>query len=173
MGSLTGKGCQFSGFSFFPALPWKNVEVPPYMPSVTKLFMAGIFEFPGSEHMHFVTFFGAVGMVLLSFLLLSVLSKYGSTGGIILLIEVAFSSLSFPIIKQLTDVFSCTRGNLETFKYEEGTEGRLCGDSILPTESCMDVAPDTGVKFDFTQSGCKSDRPSCAGEQLQVTLPYY
>ena len=141
--STAYEGFTYSGFSFFPALPWNSIEIPPNVPSPQSVFLAGLFELPGDKAIHYATFLGACLTVLGAFVMLSYFSYRGSTGKVMILIEVAFSSLSFPIIKQLTDVFACTRGNLLTYKMDTRQVGRLCGPSVRETESCMDTMPNT------------------------------
>ena len=140
--STAYEGYQYSGFSFFPALPWNSIEVPPNVPSPASIFLAGLLELPGDKSIHYATFLGACFSVLLSFILLSYFSYKGDTGKVMVLIEIAFSSLSFPIIKQLTDVFACTRGDLLTYKIDSRQVGRLCGPNVKASESCMDAMPD-------------------------------
>ena len=43
--SVVYEGYNYSGFSFFPALPWKAMVVPPYVPHPQMLMLAGFFEF--------------------------------------------------------------------------------------------------------------------------------
>ena len=59
----------YCGFSYFPALPWKAMEVPPNVPHPQVVMLAGFFDFGGAD-MHFWTFVGSVAIVVLSFVLL-------------------------------------------------------------------------------------------------------
>jgi hypothetical protein len=143
------EGFTYSGFSFFPALPWDSIKVPPWSPSPADIFLSGIFQFEGCDDegdeqarqgscvTHYVSFFGAVLFVPLAYLVLYLVRNH--TGRFMLVVEIAFAALTFPAIKQFTDVFSCTSGTIS--RVSRGNLTRVCDPNILPTESCMDVEP--------------------------------
>eukprot|EP01047_Picozoa_sp_COSAG01_P023395 COSAG01_NODE_1415_length_10390_cov_2.905549_1_plen_1041_part_10 len=143
------EGFTYSGFSFFPALPWDSVKVPPWSPSPADIFLAGIFQFEGCDDdgddqarqgscfAHYFSFFGAVAFVPLAYLLLYCVRN--NTGRFMLVVEIAFAALTFPAIKQFTDVFSCTSGTIS--RVSKGNLTRVCDPNVLPSQTCMDVEP--------------------------------
>eukprot|EP01043_Picozoa_sp_COSAG02_P028713 COSAG02_NODE_1753_length_11053_cov_5.509129_7_plen_903_part_00 len=104
----------YCGFSFFPAVPWAAVEVPPGVPQPAVVFMAGFIEFGMDATLQF---FGAVCVVLLGFGLLR-LGKEDSIA-----VQVFFEILSFPLLTKLASVFSCTSG--ARWMKEEDEQGRI------------------------------------------------
>eukprot|EP01043_Picozoa_sp_COSAG02_P048930 COSAG02_NODE_4862_length_4889_cov_9.381628_3_plen_898_part_00 len=104
----------YCGFSFFPAVPWAAVEVPPGLPQPAVVFMAGFMEF-GTDGT--VQFLGAVCVVLLGFGLL----RLGQENSIV--VQVFFEILSFPLMTKLASVFSCTSG--ARWMKEEDEQGRI------------------------------------------------
>ena len=129
------EGICYCSFSFFPAFPWKSVKMPPYVPRLETAFMAGILE---GDWVQGPAFIGAVVFVPFSFVLLHMCWQH--TGKKMLLIEFAYASLTFPIMKQFVDVFSCTRASRTTYK--QGEVVAACDDHIPRDGSCMDVASD-------------------------------
>jgi len=134
--TLLYEGYVYSGFSFFPALPWQEVEIPPQLPDESLDVMRwGILELSG-QSTHYFTFVGAVLFVPLSFLLLYLsrnkIERY------LLVTEIAFSAMTFAVVKQMTDVFSCTAAGKESVI--DGRLTRLCAPDIVA--ACMDSVPD-------------------------------
>eukprot|EP01043_Picozoa_sp_COSAG02_P071811 COSAG02_NODE_13276_length_1417_cov_1.052352_1_plen_472_part_11 len=97
------EGFCYCSFSFFPAMPWRAVKMPPYIPRVENLFMFGILELDVQGP----AFWSCVFFVPACFLILHLVRNH--TGKKMLLVEFAFSAVTFPIMKQFVDVFSCTR----------------------------------------------------------------
>ena len=62
---LVSECYNYCGFSFFPALPWKAMEVPLDLPHPQMLMLAGLFEFGGVDT-HFWTFVGSALAIPLS-----------------------------------------------------------------------------------------------------------
>jgi hypothetical protein len=107
LGLTAYQGFQYSSFSFFPALPWKEVHVPESLPNPQKIMRAGLLEgvdlpfglawpsnWPSSAQ-----FIAAVLVIPISLLLLSAFERRGNTAATMILIEVAFSGASFIVIK--------------------------------------------------------------------------
>ena len=65
MAQLVSECYNYCGFSFFPALPWKAMEVPLDLPHPQMIMLAGLFEFGGVDT-HFWTFCGSALMIPLS-----------------------------------------------------------------------------------------------------------
>eukprot|EP01045_Picozoa_sp_COSAG04_P031817 COSAG04_NODE_6022_length_1430_cov_1.189331_1_plen_98_part_10 len=65
---LVSECYNYCGFSFFPALPWKAMEVPPSVPHPQMVMLAGLFEF-GDVDTHFWTFVSSGLVVPASFAL--------------------------------------------------------------------------------------------------------
>ena len=128
------EGFTYCSFSFFPAFPWKSVKMPPYVPRVETVFLYGILEYDVTGP----AFFTAVAFVPLSFLLLHLCWHH--TGKKMLLIEFAYAAVTFPIMKQFVDVFSCTGASRTT--YTQGEMVAACHADIPREGSCMDVHPD-------------------------------
>ena len=124
----------YCGFSFFPALPWKAMVVPAELPHPQMVMLAGFLEF-GDTNTHFWVFLGAELCVVLSFLLL--LLARNNMGHKLLVIQVFFDLLSFPLMKRLTSVFSCTSASIWA-ENEAGILQRVCDSSIADNGQCMD-----------------------------------
>ena len=120
------------GFAFFPALPWKQTSVPK---PVIHLFEAASFEFGIDAHLY--SFVVACAVVPLAFGSLVAVKQYGGAEQFLMVVDLAFESLMFPVCKQLIGVLSCTGGNLRetTRVVEEGnmttfTTKRVCGHTV-------------------------------------------
>ena len=134
-------------FSFFPALPWKETSVPK---PVINFFEAAVFDF--GLDAHYISFFTACGFVPVSFAALVLVKHHGGAEQFLMVVDLAFDALTFPICKTLVGVLSCTGGNLreQTRTYEAFPEGntttyltsRVCGGSVAMEASCMDGRPD-------------------------------
>eukprot|EP01043_Picozoa_sp_COSAG02_P011098 COSAG02_NODE_403_length_23058_cov_12.124134_15_plen_849_part_00 len=124
----------YCGFSFFPALPWKAMEVPPSVPHPQVVMLAGFFDF-GGVNTHFWTFVGATVTVPLGFILLLVYRK--NPGAKFTVIQLIFELLSFPMIKTLSGVFSCTSADVLI----DGSDP-FCDPARVPMNAqCMDTDP--------------------------------
>eukprot|EP01046_Picozoa_sp_COSAG06_P036627 COSAG06_NODE_4057_length_4617_cov_7.820496_1_plen_523_part_10 len=87
--------------------------------------------------MHFWTFVGAAAVVAVGFILLLVYRK--NPGAKFTVIQVFFELLSFPLIKTLTGVFSCTAADV----WMDGSD-RFCDPATVPDDAqCMDTDPST------------------------------
>ena len=137
--STAGECYNYSGFSFFPALPWKAMAVPPSVPNPQVMMLAGFFDFGGVDT-QFWTFVGSAAATMLGFVLLGVYRKKPSQK--FLVVQVFFELLSFPLIKQLTGVFSCTSGTIWMEDADgAGASSRFCDQSVPDEAQCMDSDP--------------------------------
>ena len=159
----------YCGFSYFPALPWKAMVVPPEVPHPQIVMLAGFFYFDDVDT-HFWIFLGASVTVVLSFVLLGLTLYFDKPQRQDLVVQIFFDLLSFPLIKQLSGVFSCTSASV----WIEGKD-KLSG-TIEAARFC-----DTGtVSMDMQ---CMDNDPSvqCWGGQhrsyivavLALLVPYY
>ena len=111
----------YCGFSFFPALPWKAMEVPNNVPHPQTVMLAGLVEFEEeptwAPDLNYWTFVGAAVVVPLSFASLFWTSGFQTCWCLrrppnppkqALVTQICFDLLAFPLIKKLTSVFSCT-----------------------------------------------------------------
>ena len=132
----------YCGFAFFPAVPWKAVVVPKFVPNPESLAKVGFFEVEfaigGNDR-----FFGGVLAVLLAFGALHYTRN--KTKHFLLVVQVFFDILSFPLIKTLASVMACTSNT--KWVSEPAPVHRFCQDS--------------GVNFpDSTNEAIESD-PQC------------
>ena len=77
--------------------------------------------------------------MVLGFIQLGALSKSPSKW--FLVVQVFFELLSFPLIKTLTGVFSCTSGTHWLDDDDTGASSRFCDASISEDAHCMDADP--------------------------------
>ena len=139
--SVAGECYNYCGFSFFPALPWKAMEVPPSMPHPQALMLAGFFQFGRDLEVHFWVFCGATVSVVLGFILL--VWKRSDPSAKFAIVQVFFELMSFPLIKKLTGVFSCTSAQVWS-EGDDQTFSRFCDVEAVPDHAqCMDTEPST------------------------------
>jgi hypothetical protein len=146
---------QLSAFSFFPALPWKAMKVPPNVPHPAKVMMAGFFEFEGVDT-QLLGFVGCVAMVPVAFCLYALTMPGGLLPDAernLKVIEIFFDTLFFMAIKKLTGVFACSSAS--TFIVgEDGQARAFCklhdavhngstveNEAATPIDMCMDNDP--------------------------------
>ena len=123
---MVGECYNYCGFSFFPALPWKAMTLPPSVPSPQNVMLAGFFDF-GDVDKNFWAFLGASALVVVGFVLLG-LTRNKPTYRF-LVIQAFFELLSFPLIKKLTAVLSCT--SAKVWKQDgSGRALRFCGENV-------------------------------------------
>lgn len=133
--TLFYEGFVYSGFAFFPALPWEQVKVPPQLPEESlKAFRLGILELDG-QSAHYAIFAGAALLVPFSFWLLY--WSRNNTERYLLVSDFFFSAMTFVVVKRMTDVFSCTAK--DAIRLIDGVPTSLCADNIRV--SCMDSVP--------------------------------
>ena len=104
--------------------------------------MAGFLEF-GAADKNFWAFVGAVVLVLVGVVLHYLTRDPDDVGNNLLVTQVFFDLLGFPIIKKLTSVFSCT--STLTWEEHDGVSRRFCdlpGDPLAESQ-CMDNDPTT------------------------------
>ena len=100
---------RYCGLSFLPALPWKTVEVPPYVPRLDVLVLGGLLNF--ENHVwHRASVWGACAVVAAMPLVFFCVRH--DVGRWLLAVQVCFDVLSFPIINKMTSVFACTSDKL-------------------------------------------------------------
>ena len=118
------------------------MAVPPRVPRPQKIMMAGFFEF-GDVDTNFWAFVGSTCLVLLAFVLMYVTRKPEDISHNLLVTQVFFDMLSFPLIKKLTGVFSCTSALI--WEKDEGIAKRFCDlpGEALSDAQCMDNDPST------------------------------
>ena len=137
--TVVGECYNYCGFSFFPALPWKAMEVPPSVPHPQAVMLAGFLDF-GDFNTRLWTFVGASATVLLGFVLFA--WKRNVAGTKFLIVQVFFEMLSFPLIKTLTGVFSCTSAEIWTEREDgHGATSLFCNEAVPDGAQCMDTAP--------------------------------
>ena len=102
-------GCRYCGLMFLPALPWKTVEVPPYVPRLDVLVLGGLLNFE-NQMWHRATVWGACALVAAMPLLFYIVRH--DVGNQLLAVQLCFDVLSFPIINKMTSVFACTSDRL-------------------------------------------------------------
>ena len=137
--TVAGECYNYCGFSFFPALPWKAMEVPPSVPHPQAVMLAGFLDF-GDLNTRLWTFVGASATVLLGFVLFA--WKRNVAGTKFLIVQVFFELLSFPLIKTLTGVFSCTSAEIWTEREDgHGATSLFCNEAVPDGAQCMDTAP--------------------------------
>ena len=131
-------------FAFFPALPWKRTSVPK---PVINFFAAASFEF--GVNAHTISFLMACATVPVAFAALVTVKRWGGAEQFLMVVDLFFESLMFPVCKQLIGVLTCTRGDLRetTTEVVEGntttfTTKRVCGHTVPFDASCMDGRPD-------------------------------
>lgn len=130
----------YCGFSFFPALPWKAMEVPPYIPHPQAVMLAGLFQFGDVDVQHW-SFLAAALTVVVSFALLGVTNAFNDRQKHLLVIQVCFDLLAAPLSAKLSSVFSCTGSDVEIVNATNLPE-RFCDvDTISPGAQCMDNNP--------------------------------
>ena len=82
-----------------PALPWKEMEVPPYMPRPQVVLLGGLLQFEDS-------LWQAVGVWAACAVVLSVPAwlwlAHGDLGKQLLAVQVLFDTVSFPVIVKMT-----------------------------------------------------------------------
>eukprot|EP01043_Picozoa_sp_COSAG02_P048149 COSAG02_NODE_4698_length_5082_cov_4.415412_2_plen_1410_part_00 len=138
--SVAGECYNYCGFSFFPALPWKAMEVPPSMPNPQGIMLAGFFEFGHDVNVHFWMFIGAAMLVVLAFVLLGSSEDPSARFAVV---QLFFELMCFPLIKKLTGVLSCTSAKV----WSKGNSPALspfCDVKTVPRHAqCMDTEPST------------------------------
>jgi hypothetical protein len=135
----------YCGFSYFPALPWKAMVVPPWVPHPQIVMLAGFFYFDDVDT-HFWIFLGASVTVVLSFVLLGLTLYFDKPQRQDLVVQILFDLLSFPLIKQLSGVFSCTSASVWIERKDKlsGTieAARFCDTGTVSMDmQCMDNDP--------------------------------
>eukprot|EP01043_Picozoa_sp_COSAG02_P002171 COSAG02_NODE_49_length_45106_cov_298.436177_28_plen_339_part_00 len=118
------------------------MQVPPHVPNPTKVMMAGLLEF-GNVDINFWAFVGSTALVVLAFAMLYLTRSPEDIGRNLLITQVFFDLMGFPLVKKLTSVFSCTSALI--WEKDEGVTKRFCD---LPGEAqseaqCMDNDPST------------------------------
>ena len=138
------EGYTACGFSFFPSLPWKKTSVP--MP-VVHFFEAASFEFGVDAYL--ISFLMACATVPVAFAALVTAKRWGGAEQFLMVVDLFFESLMFPVCKQLIGVLTCTRGDLRETTTEvvvgnttTFTTKRVCGHTVPFDASCMDGRPD-------------------------------
>ena len=137
--SVVGECYNYCGFSFFPALPWRAMQTPPSVPHPQAIMLAGFLDF-GDLDTRFWIFVGAAATVMLGFILLALQRDNPSRR--FLITQVFFELLSFPLIKTLTGVFSCTSAGIWA-EPEFGTQRGatlVCEETVPDGAQCMDMS---------------------------------
>ena len=139
--SVVLEGWHYSAFSFFAAVPWRLVPVPAIgnhsLPAPQQLMQASMLEFENVAIRH-VVFFGACATVVFSGIGLVLTSHRPGRHSQVVLIF--FELLAFPLIKQLSSVFSCT--STDICHWEDGQQQRFCNvTGSDPDQQCMDNDP--------------------------------
>eukprot|EP01043_Picozoa_sp_COSAG02_P028375 COSAG02_NODE_1717_length_11210_cov_6.149401_2_plen_1527_part_00 len=122
----------YAGCAFVPAVPWQAVTEPLGLPSVSSIMLAGFFEQPVSESigdseasatlgLMYWTFVAALVVVPVAFVLLFL--TWADKAQNLVVILVCFDLLSFPLMKRLTSVLTCTSDSIWVFKVSSG--GRM------------------------------------------------
>ena len=101
--------------------------------------LAGFFEFEGLSSATSKVAFAVFGVVL-GFVLYATSIKENNMPMRFKVVQIFFEALSFPLIKTLSAVFSCTSG--EIFIQTNAGVERFCGASVAYDEQCMDTDPD-------------------------------
>jgi hypothetical protein len=159
----------YCGFSYFPALPWRAMAVPPKVPHPQMMMLAGFFYFDDVDT-HFWIFLGASVMVVLSFVLLGLTVWFNKPQRQDLVVQIFFDLLSFPLIKQLCSVFSCTSASvwIESKDKLSGTIEvvRFCDTGTVSMDmQCMDSDPSLQC--------WESQHRSYIVAVLTLLVPYY
>lgn len=119
------------------------MDVPPGVPRPENAMLAGLFEFgflSEDAPVKFWTYIAACCMVLLSAVLLGLTRGNAGSGAAtrrMKVVLVCFELMSFPLIKQLMSVFSCTSTSVWL------NDGQFCKqqDNTTDTQQCMDIDP--------------------------------
>eukprot|EP01043_Picozoa_sp_COSAG02_P046140 COSAG02_NODE_4290_length_5544_cov_4.972452_3_plen_193_part_00 len=119
------------------------MDVPPGVPRPENAMLAGLFEFSFLSEdapVKFWTYIAACCMVLLSAVLLGLTRGNAGSGAPtrrMKVVLVCFELMSFPLIKQLMSVFSCTSISIWL------KDGQFCKqqDNTTDTQQCMDIDP--------------------------------
>ena len=112
------------------------MEVPLDLPHPQTVMLAGLFEF-GDVDTNFWTFVGSALMIPLSGVMWYITRNI--TARNLLVVMVFFELLSFPVLKRLTSVFSCT----STEVWMEGERFCQLPNTTVEGEQCMDNDPST------------------------------
>ena len=136
------EGYTYSGFSFFPALPWSEVATPEGLPPPQDIVMFGMVEFGSAVHQYTVLV-GVCVVVVLAFGVQFGVWKFGKEGQKILVIEMCFDAIAFPVIKQFTGVFACTSTDQWRIDETTGLAVPICDASVVKS-ACMDLLPEVG-----------------------------
>lgn len=125
----------YCGFSFFPALPWSAVEVPPNVPSPQAVMLAGWLNFGNADTFLWI-FISTAAIVALSFISLFLTRK--DIARRLLVIQIFFDLLSFPVLKKMTSVFSCTTSSV--WVKSDGVSEKFCDLGPTPKDGtqCLD-----------------------------------
>eukprot|EP01044_Picomonas_judraskeda_P018697 COSAG03_NODE_3771_length_1837_cov_1.338895_3_plen_199_part_00 len=126
--------------------------------------LAGFFEFEGLTSATAKVVF-AVFAVVLGFVLYATSIKENNMPMRFKVVQIFFEALSFPLIKTLSAVFSCTSGEI-FMKTDAGGAERFCGASVAYDEQCMDTDPDVAC----WSSGSHRNFMLLA---MLVLVPYY
>ena len=114
------------------------MTLPPSVPSPQNVMLAGFFDF-GDVDKNFWAVLGASALVVVGFVLLG-LTRNKPTYRF-LVIQAFFELLSFPLIKKLTAVLSCT--SAKVWKQDgSGRALRFCGENVTSDGQCMDNNPE-------------------------------
>jgi hypothetical protein len=95
----------YMGFSFFPAVPWSQMEVPESIPHPQTVMMIGFFEF-GDISVHKFTFWASCCMTIVGAVM--VYRTRNDIAKNLLMIQIFFEIGAFPIIKKMTAALTCT-----------------------------------------------------------------
>jgi hypothetical protein len=131
----------YCGFSFFPALPWAAMPVPEEAPIRPEdVMVLGYLKFDNPV-VKFGVFFGVCATVMVSPVALYLTRN--NTEQFLIVVQIFFEVLSFPIITQLVNVFACTGVKVgRDFGY--GLE-QVCqipdGEVWHEEAQCMDTVP--------------------------------
>eukprot|EP01043_Picozoa_sp_COSAG02_P092523 COSAG02_NODE_29133_length_575_cov_1.222689_1_plen_132_part_01 len=121
------------------------MHVPPSVPRPEAFFLAAFFDF-GDVETHRWIFWASVAAVPISFA--AYFLTRNNTEKNLLVIQVFFDTLAFPLMTKMTSVFSCTSS--EVFVKRDGRVEAYCRFAdpsnqsirIVHSEQCMDDAPD-------------------------------
>ena len=137
-----------TGFAFFPALPWQQMEEPPDAPNPQMVMLAGFFNI-GDVDTHFIIFIVAVCAIASTPILLYLTREKGRGPDAAkqrsrrnLVVTTFFVLLAFDFVSKLTSVFSCTNAKIWVEDPSTQTTGYFCNiPGAEPGAQCMDNDP--------------------------------
>eukprot|EP01047_Picozoa_sp_COSAG01_P022450 COSAG01_NODE_1332_length_10695_cov_19.161854_5_plen_154_part_00 len=115
--------------------PWPRLEI---------VMRAGLLEFSGPSMRHGI-FFVSATLVAIGFALLQYTRHYQrETRDVLLVVQVFFDLLTFPLFTQLSSVFSCVPASASSGEDGDGELSILfCDESSVPVDgACMRMRPD-------------------------------